>query len=121
MAVAVKDANGRLVGGIAIFPDRGTLLDRHIFPLYFGKDSYGLILDNKGVMNVMNVTSDIADQASDQVRSIATASEEQSASSEEIMLINFFLFTILIFSDSAVFVNYLIRPRDAITLFICLI
>ena len=84
MAVAVKDANGRLVGGIAIFPDRGTLLDRHISPLHFGKGGYGLILDNKGVTNVMNVISDIADQASDQVRSIATASEEQSASSEEI-------------------------------------
>ncbi len=84
MAVAVKDANGRLVGGIAIFPDRGTPLDRHISPLHFGKGGYGLILDNKGVTNVMNVISDIADQASDQVRSIATASEEQSASSEEI-------------------------------------
>ena len=72
MAVAVKDANGRLVGGIAIFPDRGTLLDRHISPLHFGKGGYDLILDNKGVMNVMNVISDIADQASDQVRSIAS-------------------------------------------------
>ena len=48
IGVAVKDRDGKIIGGIAILPDFDALFERYILPLCFGKDGYAFILDDKG-------------------------------------------------------------------------
>ncbi len=48
IGVAVKDRNGRVIGGVAIMPNFDALFERYISPFHFGKHGYVFVLDDKG-------------------------------------------------------------------------
>ncbi len=48
VSVPIKDSNGKLIGGIAIYPDLNVLFERHILSLHFGKGGYAFVVDDEG-------------------------------------------------------------------------
>ncbi len=64
ISVAVKDSNGKTIGGIAFCPDLAVLFELHVSPLHFGEGGYAFVLDNKGHTlahpNKKNIMNDIA-------------------------------------------------------------
>ncbi|MFZ5811247.1 MAG: methyl-accepting chemotaxis protein [Thermodesulfobacteriota bacterium] len=50
VAMAVKDATGKHLGGVAVFPKWSVVTRTFLDPLRFGERGYGFIIDNKGVI-----------------------------------------------------------------------
>lgn len=45
---AVKDASGKVLGGVAVFANWSAFSHQFLEPLHFGKNGYGFILDSQG-------------------------------------------------------------------------
>ena len=50
VAIGIKDASGRHLGGVAVFPKWTVATQTHLDPLRFGARGYGFIIDEKGVI-----------------------------------------------------------------------
>ncbi|NDV25672.1 methyl-accepting chemotaxis protein [Desulfovibrio sp. JC010] len=49
-SVPVRDANGKLLGGIALFGDWKAFADRFVRPVVVGTEGYGVVTDAKGLV-----------------------------------------------------------------------
>jgi methyl-accepting chemotaxis protein len=49
VAVPVKDASGKVLGGAAVFADWKKFITERVLPMKFGEHGYAYIIDNKGV------------------------------------------------------------------------
>ncbi|WP_028586406.1 methyl-accepting chemotaxis protein [Desulfocurvus vexinensis] len=59
VAKAVRDLDGSLLGGIAVFPRWEVFTQRFIDPVRVGREGYGFVFDPKGVMIAHAVNKDL--------------------------------------------------------------
>ncbi len=50
VAKAVRDANGKLLGGVVVLPKSSVFFKKFVYPLQFGERGYGFACDARGVM-----------------------------------------------------------------------